>query len=1048
MAARYWVGGTNTWNNTAGTKWALTSGGAGGQSVPGPGDDVFFTSFGGAQTVTWSAGASDTVLSINSTGFTGTHATGGIAKTLAGTGTVWSCPTATTITGSPTFTVDSTGSTAITVFASQASPTVSSTPTFNFTGGTYALTINGSFRSLNFTGSSCTASSSGQLNMYGNLTLSATGTYTGILQFGFTVSATITSNGKTINSVTFNPGTGTMAIVGNLTLNTTSQFALNSGTLLLNSNTLSTGTFLSTTSNTRAITFGTGNIVLTSTAAGAIVVSMATATGFTWTGTGGFVRNQVATATVSFGSTTGGSAANAPNLTVNAGSATLTITTNSYFKNVDFTGCASVVSGSYRACGNLTLGDGTYIALSPSFISTATVTSNLSSLGPTEVNGASIVVTLADDMSLGTVNSFILTQGTIDLAGWILQAGSFVSSNTNSRRIAFGSTGQIQLWASTVTTIWLTGTVTNFTYTGTSNINVFGGGSNVTKTINTGAMSASQALNWTIDDAATPLTNTITFSANSVVNNLTVNATNGGRYQLSNTALTIYGNYNYGGSYTPGYSSVFFNGSTDTIRNLSAPSQALNLSTGDWTIEAWIYKTVSQQGNILSLVQASSGSNNGLSFQTSAANTFTQNNGVTATVNSGTFSLNTWTHIAAVRTSGSTQLYLNGVASGAPFAQAPNASQYFAIGCTVTTTLIFFPGNISNVRVVKGVPVYTGNFTPPSLAPLATSGAASAAAYPSTTNVNTSFAASATSLLACQTAMDMVENSIYKFPIAVIGTPAARFLNPYNSNTFPLVNSGTNAWTFGATSVKSFSFNGLTHDMPVTFNGAGGAFWLQTLSSVGITRTTTLTNGTLNLNGYTLTSGLFATGVGTKNITFNGGTLVISGPGAVAFNNANPTGFTTSAGTGTGSISLTNLQETKTFVGGGSTFNCALDQGGAATLTVSGSNTFSNITNSYKATGATTITLTSGTTTTVSDFTASGEAGRILTLNSTVVGTAATLSDAGGLVSVAYMTIKDSAATGGANWQSFTTNGNTDDGGNSGWIFNVASASNMFFMFS
>ena len=30
MADRYWVGGTAAWDGTAGTKWALTSGGAGG----------------------------------------------------------------------------------------------------------------------------------------------------------------------------------------------------------------------------------------------------------------------------------------------------------------------------------------------------------------------------------------------------------------------------------------------------------------------------------------------------------------------------------------------------------------------------------------------------------------------------------------------------------------------------------------------------------------------------------------------------------------------------------------------------------------------------------------------------------------------------------------------------------------------------------------------------------------------------------------------------------------------------------------------------------
>jgi hypothetical protein len=42
MALRYWVGGTDTWNNAAGTKWSATSGGASGASAPTASDDVFF----------------------------------------------------------------------------------------------------------------------------------------------------------------------------------------------------------------------------------------------------------------------------------------------------------------------------------------------------------------------------------------------------------------------------------------------------------------------------------------------------------------------------------------------------------------------------------------------------------------------------------------------------------------------------------------------------------------------------------------------------------------------------------------------------------------------------------------------------------------------------------------------------------------------------------------------------------------------------------------------------------------------------------------------
>lgn len=70
MANRYWVGGTATWDTTAGTKWATTSGGAGGSAVPTAADDVFFDANSGTGTV--SLGSGRVARSINFTGFTGT----------------------------------------------------------------------------------------------------------------------------------------------------------------------------------------------------------------------------------------------------------------------------------------------------------------------------------------------------------------------------------------------------------------------------------------------------------------------------------------------------------------------------------------------------------------------------------------------------------------------------------------------------------------------------------------------------------------------------------------------------------------------------------------------------------------------------------------------------------------------------------------------------------------------------------------------------------------------------------------------------------------
>ena len=81
MADRYWVGGTASWDGTAGTKWATTSGGTGGASVPTSADAVYFTS-ASTGTVTIATGNTGAG-SINCTGFTGTL-TGSASITVSG----------------------------------------------------------------------------------------------------------------------------------------------------------------------------------------------------------------------------------------------------------------------------------------------------------------------------------------------------------------------------------------------------------------------------------------------------------------------------------------------------------------------------------------------------------------------------------------------------------------------------------------------------------------------------------------------------------------------------------------------------------------------------------------------------------------------------------------------------------------------------------------------------------------------------------------------------------------------------------------------------
>lgn len=121
MANRYWVGGTANWDGTAGTKWALTSGGAGGEPVPTSADDVFFDGASGANTVTISSGNTG-AKSITCTGFTGT---------LAGTAAI-------TVSGSITFVAGMT-------MTYSGNLTLNATATITSAGKTIGrLTVNGS----------------------------------------------------------------------------------------------------------------------------------------------------------------------------------------------------------------------------------------------------------------------------------------------------------------------------------------------------------------------------------------------------------------------------------------------------------------------------------------------------------------------------------------------------------------------------------------------------------------------------------------------------------------------------------------------------------------------------------------------------------------------------------------------------------------------------------------------------------------------------------------------------------------------------------------
>lgn len=196
------------------------------------------------------------------------------------------------------------------------------------------------------------------------------------------------------------------------------------------------------------------------------------------------------------------------------------------------------------------------------------------------------------------------------------------------------------------------------------------------------------------------------------------------------------------------------------------------------------------------------------------------------------------------------------------------------------------------------------------------------------------------------------------------------------------LSAGTNATTFLKSSgTQTLTSAGKTIDFPIT-KEAAGTLTLGDNTTVDSTRTFTLTQGTLNLDGKTLSTGLFSSSnsnVRTLNLGANG-KITVTGSGTTAWNAGTSTNLTLS---GTGTVELTSASA-KTFAGGSKVYPYTLNQGGTGTLTITGSNTFEDMTNTVQPT---TITFTAGTTTSVKDFSVSGIPGSLVTLNSSSPGT-------------------------------------------------------------
>jgi hypothetical protein len=212
--------------------------------------------------------------------------------------------------------------------------------------------------------------------------------------------------------------------------------------------------------------------------------------------------------------------------------------------------------------------------------------------------------------------------------------------------------------------------------------------------------------------------------ANNSNNNVFVDSSNNA-YAVTSSGSPMQGSQNPFSSNAIAYSantdtgSTFFNGSTDylTITN----NANLQLGSGNWTLEGWIYPNSSAQQTI-AYINGNIGSYAAIRLDINGGGTrplqlLSSNDGSNWAINynAGSLQLNAWNHFALVRSGSTFLMFINGTQVGTT--QSMTGTLYggttHTIGCHISSSATtFFSGYLSNVKLTKGTALYSTTFTP------------------------------------------------------------------------------------------------------------------------------------------------------------------------------------------------------------------------------------------------------------------------------------------------------------------------------------------------
>ena len=686
----------------------------------------------------------------------------------------------------------------------------------------------------------------------------------------------------------------------------------------------------------------------------------------------------------------GSSLAEANAVSFNVTAATGALTVSGGVKNLNLTGftgslvnSARAIYGNLTASATVTYGGGGSTTTFAATSGTQVITSNGVTLDfPVTVNAPGATIQLADALTLGSTRTFTLTAGGLDLNGNNLTCQTFSSTNTNVRSITSGL-GQFYCSASSSsgsTVPWTANIITGLTLVDRPTINLTGNGSGTAiRGVQCGAVGEAVAPNVNVLAG----TDTVNNIASNVFGSFDFTGFSG---SWQNNSRTLYGSLTL--------STTMTCASGTGIITFAATSGTQVITSNGVTLDFPI--TVAAVGGTVQLADA---------LTLGSTRTFTHTaggldlNGKNLTT--GLFSSSN----ANVRsiTSGAGQFYLTGTGVSS-----------WNTTTTTNLTLVDRPTcNLTGAPTSGSRTVNTGTLLE-AVAP----------------NFNITAGSDTVNLTPSLGAVSLAGFS------GALANGARTVYGNWTGAAGMTYNAGSNTTTFAATSgTQVITSNGVTLDFPITANCPGATLQLADALTMAASRALTLTAGTFDANNKNVTTGNFTAGAGaTTRVTSMGtGTWTILDAGATAWSTPAAASHTVTPSTST---ILMTAATAKTFAGGGRTF-WNLSNGGAGALTITGANTFNDLQNTVTPA---TFTLPASTTTTVSALSLQGTSGNLVTLQSSSAGTRATLSKASGTVDVSYLSIKDSAATGGASFFAQTGNGNIDAGNNTGWSFATRTA--------